>query len=146
METKNNKNFVRQMKKALILTLSATMVVTGLNFGAFPSVTAEAASKVIVNEDFEANAGSGFIMGDATKTVVEDAHGGEKAMMISDRTQGWNCYAIDLQEYAGKTIDLSVWMKSDDDTEGANFKATVNSGATDATQAYDTVDMKEVTP
>jgi len=57
--------------------------------------------------------------GDGTAAIVSGGHDDDFAMQVTGRTATWNGAEIDLSDYnlAGRTIDISYWVKVEEATE-----------------------------
>ncbi len=126
METKTNKNFVRQVKKSLSLILSAAMVVTGLNLGALPTVSVNAAETKDVTYDFSSmkvvdGYQSTADIADGELSIHFDQQYAERMISIPEEVDPATIKAITVNVKEGNPGDLAVKVRTAEKEVGVSY-------------------------
>lgn len=127
-------------KKSLALGLTTALAFGSVAFGNLPgaSLVSKAASEVDFAEnfdDYEDNSSlKGHQFGGPTFTLVDDGVDGSKALLVSNRSQNYFGYAINVKQYRGNTIRVSFDAAipgqegEDSQTVNASIKLSSSSG------------------
>lgn len=111
---KKKKYIQHRGKRFLAMAMSVAMAGSLVDVAMFPTQKVEAAKEGI-EEGFETDTLQGTFMGDKNYEFSKDAHTGEQALFVTNRSADWNCYSYDVSKYAGKTIKLDAFMKVESD-------------------------------
>ena len=97
-------------KRFLAMAMSVAMAGSLVDVAMFQPDKAQAASNGIV-EGFEEDQLIGSFMGASNYEFSDDAHTGDRALLVTNRDADWNCYSYDVSKYSGKMIKLDAFMK-----------------------------------
>lgn len=113
---------IGNMKRALATVLCITMAATIPSMPSKVSVVKAAteSSEKGIFEDFETDAQLGQNWG-ATIEKTDDAKSGSGALKVVTGTETYQTYVYDVSQLAGKTVNVSAWVKTISDVDSIHF-------------------------
>ncbi len=112
-----------------------------------PSTPSEGAPEIV--EDFndydDVSSLKGFTFGSPTLSLTADGADASKALAVSDRTQNYFGYALDVSRFVGNTISVKADVKTIETTEPVNVSATIKLSAAGKDDNYQNIGIVETT-
>ncbi len=128
-QTKNQPQATKLVKRLLALVLCVAIIGTGINVFNGQPITSVQAATTEISETFENDQFLGYSSGCQTG-LSDTAYKGNSSLLVSARNNFWETYNYDVSKYAGSKIDVSAFMRVDqNDLSGKIILKTTLDGA-----------------